>query len=178
MNHQPFERWLLDRATLDKVQSKQLRAHLESCPTCRRLSCNLDRVEQKLSASPPLQPRVDFALRFQASLSDRIAARQRRQAWSMIISGLSIGAAAYIYHLLPALSSFSFSNLFSAMLNNVFATVATILHIQKISEYLLIGVPPTIPLAVWISLTTIFAILSLIWVLALGRILVPKGDKA
>ncbi|MBN2257868.1 MAG: hypothetical protein JW704_08585 [Anaerolineaceae bacterium] len=178
MNHQPFERWLLDGAALNPAQQAQLQKHLNSCKTCRRLSCNLPRMEQKLFATPPAQPRSGFAQRFQNSLAARQAARQRRQIWSMIFSGLSVGLAIYIYQILPDLSRLSIGTIFSSLINNILTLISSLLHLGQISNYVLMGIPPSIPLAVWVSLTTVFLILSLIWVLALGRILAPKGEKA
>jgi predicted anti-sigma-YlaC factor YlaD len=178
MNHQPFEKWLLDGATLDKVQHAHLQEHLKSCKTCRRLACNLPRVEQKLAATPPADPRPGFAARFQASLPARQVARQRRQIWSMILSGLSVGLAIAIYQILPDLSRLSPGLIVSALVNNILTAVSTLMHLGQVSNYVLMRVPPSVPLAVWISLSLVFLILSIVWVLALGRILAPKGEKA
>jgi hypothetical protein len=178
MNHQPFEKWLLDGATLDKAQHNQLQEHLKACKTCRRLACNLPRMEQKLAATPPVEPRPGFAARFQASLPARQATRQRRQIWSMILSGLSVGLAIAIYQILPDLARLSPGVIFSALVNNTLTAVSSLLRLGQVSSYVLMSVPPSVPLAMWISLTIIFLILSIVWVLALGRILAPKGDKA
>ncbi len=178
MSHQPFEMWLLSGATLDKTQNKQLQEHLESCKPCRHLAGNLTRVEFTLNTTAMLKPQTGFARRFQANLPVRQAARQRRQIWSIIISGLSIGVAIYVYNILPDLANLSIGAILSSLANNVLSIVASVLRLGQISSYVLMGVPPAIPLAVWISLTTVFCILSLIWVLALGRILAPKGVKA
>ncbi len=178
MNHQPFEKWLLDGAALNPAQQQQLQEHLKRCKRCRRLACNLPRLEQKLAAVTVLQPRVGFAQRFQASLAARQAARQRRQIWSISLSGLSVGLAIYIYQILPDLSNLTIGTIFSSLVNSAFTLAAELLRFRQISSYILMRVPPAIPLAVWVSLTTVFLVLSLIWVLALGRILAPKGDKA
>ena len=178
MNHQPFEKWLLDGATLDKAHHDQLQEHLKACKTCRRLACNLPRVEQKLAATPPAEPRLGFAARFQASLPARQVARQRRQIWSMILSGLSVGIAIAIYQILPELSRLSPGLIISSLANNILTAVSSLLRLGQVSSYVLMRVPPSVPLAVWVSLTIVFLILSIVWVLALGRILAPKGDKA
>ncbi len=178
MSHQPFEMWLLSGATLEKNQNYQLKEHLKTCKTCSKLACNLTRVEFQLNTATLVQPRAGFAKRFQASLPFRQAARQRRQVWSIIISGLSIGMAIYILSILPDISSLSIGTIAASLVNNSLSFIATLLHIRQISGYILMGIPPVVPLAVWISLTTVFCILSLIWVLALGRILAPKGEKA
>jgi predicted anti-sigma-YlaC factor YlaD len=178
MNHQPFEMWLLDGATLDKAQHDQLQEHLKACKTCRRLACNLPRVEQKLAATPLAAPRPGFAARFQASLPARQLARQRRQIWSMIFSGLSVGVAIAIYQVLPDLARLSPGLIVSSLVNNILTAISSLLHLGQVSNYVLMRVPPSVPLAVWVSLTIVFLILSIVWVLALGRILAPKGDKA
>jgi hypothetical protein len=178
MNHQPFEKWLLDGATLDKEQHNQLQEHLKTCKTCRRLACNLPCVDQKLATTPPAEPRTGFAARFQASLPARQIARQHRQIWSMILSGLSIGLAIAIYQILPTLSRLSPGMIISSLVNSILTTTSSLLHLGQVSSYVLMRIPPGIPLAVWVSLTTVFLILSIIWVLALGRILAPKGEKA
>ena len=178
MNHQPFEKWLLDGAALDPTQQQQLQDHLKRCKRCCRLACNLPRLEQKLAATPVAKPRAGFAQRFQANLAARQAARQRRQIWSISLSGLSVGLAIYIYQILPDLSRLSIGTIFSSLINSALTLAAELLHFGQISSYVLMRVPPAIPLAVWVSLTTVFLILSLIWVLALGRILAPKGEKA
>ena len=178
MNHQPFEKWLLDGAALDPTQQQQLQDHLKRCKRCCRLACNLPRLEQKLAAAPVAKPRAGFAQRFQATLAARQAARQRRQIWSISLSGLSVGLAIYIYQILPDLSRLSIGTIFSSLINSALTLAAELLHFGQISSYVLMRVPPAVPLAVWVSLTTVFLILSLIWVLALGRILAPKGDKA
>jgi hypothetical protein len=178
MNHQPFEKWLLDGAALNPTHHEQLQVHLKKCKTCSRLAVNLPRLEQKLTSTPAVKPRAGFAKRFQANLATRQAARQRRQTWSIIISGLSIGLAIYIYQILPDLSRLSIGTIFSSLVNSSLTLAGEFLHLRQISSYILMSLPPAIPLAVWVSLTTVFLILSLIWVLALGRILAPKGDKA
>jgi hypothetical protein len=178
MNHQPFEMWLLDGATLDKAHHEQLQEHLKACKICHRLACNLTRVEEILAAAPAVEPRVGFAARFQASLPARQAAKQRRQAWSIILSGLSIGMAIYIYQILPDLAKLSPGLIFSSLVNGILASISSLLHLGQISSYVLMRIPPSIPLAVWVSLTTVFLILSIIWVLALGRILAPKGENS
>lgn len=178
MSHQPFEMWLLSGAILDKEQNTKLQAHLKTCKPCHKLACNLTHVDQTLTSASLAQPRAGFAARFQASLPSRQAARQRRQVWSIIISGLSIGTAIYIYHILPELSSLSVGAILASLVNNSLAVIGTLLRIEQISSYVLMGIPPAIPLAVWVSLTSVFLALSLIWVLALGRILAPKGEKA
>jgi hypothetical protein len=178
MNHQPFEKWLLDGATLDEAHHDQLQEHLKACKTCQRLACNLPRVEQKLAATPPAAPRLGFAARFQASLPARQVARQRRQIWSMILSGLSVGLAIAIYQILPELSRLSPGMIISSLVNSILTTASSLLHLGQVSSYVLMRIPPGIPLAVWVSLSTVFLILSIVWVLALGRILAPKGDKA
>ena len=178
MNHQPFEKWLLDGATLEKVQHNQLQEHLKACKTCRRLAGNLPRVEQKLAATPPATPRLGFAARFQASLPARQLARQRRQIWSMILSGLSVGIAIAIYQILPELSRLSPGLIISSLTNNILTAVSSLLRLGQVSSYILMRIPPSVPLAVWVSLTIVFLILSIVWVLALGRILASKGDKA
>jgi predicted anti-sigma-YlaC factor YlaD len=178
MNHQPFEKWLLDGAALNPTQQQQLQDHLKRCKTCRRLACNLPRLEQRLAVTAVVKPRAGFAQRFQATLAIRQAAKQRRQIWSISLSGLSIGLAIYIYHILPDLSRLSIGTLLSSLVNITLTLAAELLRFGQISSYVLMRIPPAIPLAVWVSLTTVFLILSLIWVLALGRILAPKGVKA
>jgi hypothetical protein len=178
MSHRPFNMWLLSGATLDKTQNKQLQEHLNTCKPCSKLACSLTQVEFELNTSPLVQPRAGFAGRFKASLPARMVARQRRQIWSLVISGLSVGTVLTVYQILPDLSGLSIGAILSSLINNSLSFIATLLHIRQISSYILMGIPPAIPLAVWISLTTVFFILSLIWILALGRILAPRGEKA
>jgi hypothetical protein len=178
MNHQPFEKWLLDGATLDKAQHIQLQEHLKACKTCRRLACCLPRMEQKLTSTPAVEPRPGFAVRFQTSLPARQAARQRRQIWSMILSGFSVGLAIAIYQILPELARLSPGQVFSSFVNGSLVTISSLMHLEQVAGYVLMRIPPSVPLAVWVSLTVVFLILSIVWVLALGRILAPKGDKA
>lgn len=81
MSHQPFETWMLDVEKLPDADRKALTAHVSSCDQCQRLQRKWQLANRELRARAFVAPAPGFTQRWQASLVERRAREQRRQAW-------------------------------------------------------------------------------------------------
>ncbi|MEW6502407.1 MAG: zf-HC2 domain-containing protein [Chloroflexota bacterium] len=79
MRHLPFENWIFDREKLTPSQIAELEAHLQTCPQCKHIQTGWKEVESLLHTPPFTPAPPQFANRFQASLAERKAKRQKQQ---------------------------------------------------------------------------------------------------
>lgn len=100
MSHQPFDTWVFEPGSLSPDDRRALQAHLETCAQCQRLERKWRAVHHELRAHPMASPAPGFTQRWQASLAERRARDQRRQAWK--IFGILLGAATFILLLLAS----------------------------------------------------------------------------
>lgn len=91
MSHQPFETWLLDETTLSTKQEAQLKAHLESCPDCRKFQAGWHAARHTLRTARLASPAPGFSQRFSASLAERRARQAHQQQIRYMILGLALG---------------------------------------------------------------------------------------
>ncbi len=170
MEHQPFKNWLLDEELLSREQQKELDAHLVICPECAGLKRRLDGVVHQMQTAPLVAPPSGFSQRWKASLEERKIQSQQRHIRRLLIFFI-IGALVTFFSMMV----YTVINTSPADLIVTVVQTFTNLFLQwdnvKMSMLsLLQSVPLVIPLALWITLTTLLAILSVVWVAALWRI--------
>jgi predicted anti-sigma-YlaC factor YlaD len=91
MSHQPFESWLLDETNPSPEQEAALRAHLETCPDCRKLHARWLAARETLQFSRMARPAPGFSQRFTASLVARRAREAHRRQIRNLIIALALG---------------------------------------------------------------------------------------
>jgi hypothetical protein len=173
MCHQPFENWIIEGDSLPPEDRKRLKQHLEVCPQCLRLQGNLQAVHIKLATSRQIAPTEGFKQRWQTTLQHRLDEQHMKQVLQVRRFFLFIGAAAivslglliaiflaggvWIEKLVIAANSLQTIDQWTNGLRDVFFAVLQF-------------IPPVLPLAAWILVSTVFFVLALIWVVSMWRI--------
>ncbi len=94
MNHQPFEKLILQDEPLLNTEQEQLSDHLNDCDSCRMLSLSWKAVDWQLQQSELAAPADGFADRWMVRLDkDRKRAFKRQ---GIFFLGLSLGAALFL----------------------------------------------------------------------------------
>lgn len=170
MSHQPFETWLLDESgTLSQEERRALQAHLASCGQCQRLAQKWQAVQGELKMRRMVSPASGFAQRWQASLAERRARDQRRQAWK--IFGALLGVALLT---LLALAGYLLATTTPAeWLESLVKIISSTNVFFQYSIFVLLNWLSSTPLVVnivlWIYLTLTLCFLMLVWVTILWR---------
>jgi len=173
MSHQPFESWIIEAEPLGSEDRNQLEAHLESCPQCQLLKTNLQAVHLRLSSARQARPAVGFSQRWQAGLQQRLEEQRMKQVLQVRRFFLLLGAATVV-----SLALFVLMVTLGGGLDQWLVETANRLQtanqwvgdFQSLLFTVLQVTPPVIPLAVWISVTTVFSVLAMIWIVSLWRI--------
>ena len=170
MSHQPYETWLFDEAGLSSEQSVALRAHLQECEQCRGLQKAWKTLDGKIQATPMVSPQPGFSQRWRASLAERRLRQQARQIRQFFL--VLLGAALFTLLLLviTLLITTSPLNLLISAYQSLIRLVIQGNHIQHVFLPLLGSLPPVIPIAAWIILSSIMGLLSILWVGSVWRI--------
>jgi hypothetical protein len=82
MSHQPFENWILTDSALSTQEQLALRAHIDSCENCTRLSTAWRSVERHLHQPVSMEPAPGFTGRWKLRLE---AERKRRHRWQSLV---------------------------------------------------------------------------------------------
>jgi predicted anti-sigma-YlaC factor YlaD len=178
MNHQLFEEWLLDDDPSTPVDALKLEKHLQECEQCRALADGWHAAQQALDTAPQTKPSPGFATRFAAQLAEKRAHRQRRAQIGWIVGALSPGALATTLLAYPTLSQFTFAEIIISLVRGLGLVFTRIFELGGLARALFQSTSPLVPLALWIGLALNLTILSLLWVFAMWKIVVPKGVKA
>ncbi|MDR3574094.1 MAG: hypothetical protein P4L50_09540 [Anaerolineaceae bacterium] len=170
MNHQPYKNWIFAESDLSAEQLQDLATHLDDCSDCQQLRQNLRSASALLQAAPMIAPTPGFTQRWQVSLVERRAAHQRRQARLLF---LALAGAALLLLLLLALHILATSTPVEwlvSLFQSTFSIFSTWRNIQDFILELLDFIPPVVPIALWVLLTSALSVLTLIWIISLWRI--------
>jgi hypothetical protein len=179
MSHQPFETWLLSEEPLSPEQAGSLRDHLRVCQSCRQLSTAWSEVQHLFSQVPAVEPAGGFTARWQARLAASQLVeqrkRQRRQSWWALLA--SLGIAVLLFSLLVAqlLTVFdSPADLVLLEASRIFGMLSTFKAIQQILAVLWGVLPTIVPPGWWVALAVGLGLVSLLWIVSLRQLMLPR----
>ena len=169
MCHQPFEKWIFEKDELSLKDQKELRLHLEECPECKDLYLSLHSAEGVIKKAPMISPSASFSARWQKLAEER----KYRQVLQLRRFFLFLGAANFItlaaFFLIAILTDSSVK-----WIMNTFMRFGELMiwweNLRQFALSIFQLFPPYIPLAVWITITSGFFTLTLIWLTSLWRI--------
>ncbi len=170
MNHQPFNSWLYEENELDPVQLEELKQHLQGCPECSQEREAWLNVKHVLTSSETIQPRPEFATRWQASLTERRARQQRRQVRITILSLAGAALLVLLSLVIYFFSTSSIAELFASVIGTSTQVAVGLLNIGEFTESLLRFLPPALSTGLWLLLAGWICLLSLAWVLSVWRV--------
>jgi len=178
MNHRPFEEWMLDDEDLDQDQKQALEEHLRGCESCPALAQSWLAVRHEIQAEPAAAPLPGFSQRWQARLVQKRAEQQRRLAWGML--GLCLGIALVILGIIyiPEAAHQSPGAVLASLLYNLTLFLARANQARGMIEQISLRVTPAIPVAIGALAASSLSALSLIWVVVMWKIVVPKGVRS
>jgi predicted anti-sigma-YlaC factor YlaD len=179
MNHQPFETWILSDEPLSSEQAESLREHLKVCESCRILSSSWPEVRDLFRTIPQKEPAPGFVNRWQARLAgDRLREerrRERRESLWMFV--LNVSGAAVLFLFLVLQIWFAFGSPTALLLAGVYQLTAALTTLSAAGEAIttiirtMASVLPPVYLAAFASL---LALLSLLWILSLRKLMLPR----
>ncbi len=177
MNHPPFSTWLYEDHPLTPSQTEELKAHLQSCPECQQQRDAWLNVSHMIRTAKPVQPRPEFARRWQASLAERRAQQQRRQVRITIL--LLSGAALVILLglIVFLLATSSLADLFASVIGTSTQIAVGFMQVGDFIQSLLRFLPPVLSTAIWFILASWICLLCFVWVFSIWRI-THKGDNS
>jgi hypothetical protein len=158
MNHQPYEKWILDGQPEDQLEKAQLELHLKECSECFRLQQSWDRVHSQIKSTSPKSAPVGFLRRWQTEFAQRSRIQEQKQARTMLIS-LGSGAGAVMIALAAVLlPKFSIISMFVEFTSTLIRLFDNLRKLWNVLTGLIQAAPTTflivsgILLAGWISL--------------------------
>jgi predicted anti-sigma-YlaC factor YlaD len=180
MSHQPFENWIIAGEPLQPDEQLQLKEHVEVCPQCHQLKCNMQAVHIKLATAKQVGPAEGFKQRWQTTLLERREEMHRKQTMQIRRFFLVIGGAAVTSLILLAGMFLAGGGLFKWILN-----IANQLHqinnlaveIQDIILLVLHVTPPVLPVALWIIFSISLCALVMLYLVSVWHVTF-KGVKA
>ncbi len=170
MNHQPYENWIFAESDLSGEQLQELETHLNVCIDCQELRQGLRSTSQLIQAAAMVAPLPGFSQRWQVSLVERRAVHQRHQARMLF---LTLVGAAVLLLLLLALHILATSTPVQWVIAGFQSTFSLFSTWNKIQDFILElfdFIPPVVPIALWVLLTSGISILTLVWIISLWRI--------
>jgi hypothetical protein len=170
MSHQPYDNWLYDEAELSNEQAHALQVHLQECRQCSEQYQAWKAVNAQFRSVQVESPLSGFSQRWRASLAERRLRQQARQIRQFFL--VLLGAALFTLLLLviTLLVTTSPLNLLVSAYQSLIRLVIQGNHIQHVFLPLLGSLPPVIPIAAWIILSSIMGLLSILWVGSVWRI--------
>ncbi len=170
MRHQPFETWIVEDVELAPDQRASLLAHVQVCEQCRQFQNSWATVRGQLATAPMVAPATGFTHRWQASLAERRRQQQKLQERRLLLF-LVAGALASLLMLFVYLFTTTTP---AGLLVGLFETATNVLITWNHTEQAILPViedlPPFIPVAFWILLSTGVALLSVTWAVMVWRI--------
>lgn len=175
MNHEPYENWILEDHELAQEEEQAMQAHLNNCPECKQLQQSWKGAHHQMRSLSMVSPRSGFSQRWRASLVERRAYQQKLQSrrFFMLLAALTIAILFLLFGVILATTSPVYW---------VVVLISTLFHlffqVTQVSSSVLSWIyllPVSIPVAFWIFLTSLLAVLSLVWTYSLWHIIRRKG---
>jgi anti-sigma factor RsiW len=169
MNHQPYERWILDGKDLGETERVELGRHLEGCADCRRLQAGWSEARVELLARPASAPRPGFTQRWKASVNERRLRDQRQQAWKLFLSCSGTAAVLLVFFVAYLLSATTPVEWVQAAVRAISSSVGLVGAVRDVTVTWLQYSPPVVNVVLWITLAVTLCAVTLIWVFAMWR---------
>ncbi len=174
MRHQPFETWIVDEPELTPEQRASLQTHLLTCEQCRQFHNSWAGVRSQITAMPPVAPSPGFSHRWTSSLVERRRQRQKLQERRLLLFLVSGALASLVMLFIYLFTTTTPAGLVIELFETVTYLLVAWNHTEQAILPVIETVPPVIPVALWILLTSGVALLSVVWAVAIWRIS-PKG---
>lgn len=175
MNHQPFENWLLSDESLSAEQSLALIAHLSICDPCNRMDISLNEVQDLFQSAPRLAPAPGFTVRWQERRAVQLTKRRQQQSW--IFLAVTTTSAAVLLAAL-GLSILSLVKQPEQLLIYFAYRLTTLLiNVETVGDLLSTTVRSlggSLPIAVWIGLSGLASMLSVIWFVLFRQLITQR----
>lgn len=167
MNHQPFEEWLLEDASLTVQQERELQMHLRVCTACSGIAASNLALHSRRLASPA----AGFTERFRPRLAAWRKEQLRRQAIGTIV--LVLAGIALLYGVAgPAMIAAVRSP--AAWLRDVTAYLVAGLTVARVAEdvgsTLLRGLMNLVPQPAWWAMFGAAGAAGILWTLTMRRL--------
>lgn len=170
MSHQPYEKWLFDEAGLSSEQAQTLQAHLQECQHCQNLRDAWKNLDVKIQAAPMVSPQPGFSQRWRTSLPERRARAQVLQVKRLFIG--FVVAALITLLLLAAVLFLTASPVY--LLVTIFEGVTHLIIRGSQIQHVIVPWLKTVPLIITIAgsvfFSSIFGLLTLLWIYSIWRI--------
>jgi hypothetical protein len=179
MSHQPFETWLLSSEPLSAEQDRALQEHLAVCQFCQQLSTAWSDVQNLIQMVPPVQPAGGFAARWQARLAGEsfqaLRKQQRRQSWWVLLAATGIASLLFTLLAVQVLAAYETpAQLFLVWLYRL----VDLLSLANTLQELLVTLPGVLLTAIppfwWAVFATLVGLLSLLWIVSLRQLMLPR----
>lgn len=174
MNHQPYEKWILDDSVLSVEEKNDLTHHLQECPECLRLQQGWMTAEHSLKTTLIQPAPGNFTKKWNAHFALRKREQEKRQARNLVISLCSLAGVLFVSLVIIVLPDISLISLTASLISTGLAVINGIQNFGVIILKLFRAVP-TSTLAVtifivagWVLLVCFTLGLS-IWKLAFKR---------
>jgi predicted anti-sigma-YlaC factor YlaD len=168
MSHQPFESWLLDETNPSPEQEAALRAHLETCPECRKIYSGWLAARETLQLSRMARPAPGFSQRFTASLAERRALQAHRRQIRNLILGLALGVIASAGLLI--LLIFAVNSPVDLLVKATQGITGLVSWWNQTQQVLFVALQLPVFLGIWILLSSGICLLVIGWLFTLWRI--------
>ena len=170
MEHQPFNNWILDDILLSAEQMQSLEQHLQACPECAKLKLNFNSARRYMLSRPQVSPAPGFSQRWKESLVERRILQQKVQARRFLLFITTASLLSLLALLGYLLATWSPATLVVDLFQSITQLFIGWSQAQQLIQSLWQSLPTAVPIAIWIIVSTTFAVLGLIWVLSLWRI--------
>jgi anti-sigma factor RsiW len=179
MNHQLFETWILSDEALSSDQRETLQEHLQQCESCQALSSGWSEVRNLFGAITRSEPNPGFVNRWQARLAaERMQEERRRERLeSLWMFVLHASGAAVLFLFLLLQIWFAFGSPTALLFAGVYQVTAIVTAVGAVGEAvttivrtMLSAVPP----AYLVMSAAILTLLSMLWILSLRKLMLPR----
>jgi hypothetical protein len=170
MSHEPYEHWILQDEDLTQEQEQAMKAHLNDCPNCQRIDQTWKDVRQQMRSLPMATPPLGFSQRWRSSLAERRILEEKLQIRRFLVLLCSVIGIVLLILLGLVLATSSPIGWFISGIQSMFSLAFQITNTTKNILSWLYILPASIPIVVWVVLTSSLSILSLVWIYFMWRI--------
>ena len=176
MNHQPFRSWLLSADELSTEQAQALKAHLQTCDSCRLVESSWKELEAVIDRSAQLEPVSGFVERWQVRLVEHQYHQQKLRGWytigatSLVVISLLVLVVLQLWSLIQAPDVF-----LAAWFNRLMGVLSIFFTLRNLAG--LFSLPgPVYTLAGIVLLSGIISFMSVFWLATYRRFSMARRE--